>query len=111
MPLSSSLNRSMPEASVSQDTALMVSCKPSYPAKKRLVFHRAVWRLASLFFTSRIDGNGVPSFQARARMLDTEDLNAAAARRAEAPLATSVLSRSSSSGLHGALRIRFMIRS
>jgi hypothetical protein len=43
-------------------------------------------------------------------MTDTEHLNAAAARRAEAPLATSVLSRSSSSGLQRALSNRLMIR-
>jgi hypothetical protein len=54
-------------------------------------------------------GNGHPSFQARFRMTDIEHFNAAAARRAEAPLATSVLSRSSSSALQGAL-IRLMIR-
>jgi hypothetical protein len=47
--------------------------------------------------------------RARSRMLGTEHLNAAAARRAEAPLATSVFSRSSSSELQGAL-IRLMIR-
>jgi hypothetical protein len=75
----------------------------------RRLIERSLARIKALFHFS-YRWKWAPEFAGSVPNADTEHLNAAAARRAEAPLATNVLSRSSSSGLQGALCIRLMIR-